>query len=239
MNTSYLRDSFDNIAKIEKKIKDAGHVELALELTTHRVTALHSIRHLEQEAVDKARAIAANPKRYHGYFTQTSDKMMVSDPCYSLDTWCQHVLDNVKAGQWMTTSTLKDEAEWGIRVAEITAFIGEEPKETDFVIEETADIGVDSGQAGFFDFEGYKTGKENDDRLEAEGQNAFGVNGSFYNTCCNVTLGDQQSGTVPQGFVSSSGYGDGSYPLHVVRNEKGKVTAVKVVFISDDDSEEE
>lgn len=239
MDTQQMLEQLENISKLEKEIKESGNMEIALKLMTERMAMERLVRFAQIDAEKESAKLQQNPKRYHGFFQQSSDKMMVSDPCYDLDTWCQHVLEDVTIGDWMTTSKLFDEGVWGVRVTEITAFIGAEPKDTDFILQDQVDIGVDSGQAGFFDYEYYKKGKENDNKIEDEGENAYNVKGSFYSTCCGISLDNKQSGTLEQGFVSASGYGDGGYPLYVVRDAEGKVTAVKVVFISEDELEEE
>ena len=35
-----------------------------------------------------------------GGFEVKSGKLMVSDPCYKKDTWCQKVLNDVRNGKW-------------------------------------------------------------------------------------------------------------------------------------------
>ncbi|MCC3352086.1 DUF4241 domain-containing protein [Ruminococcus albus] len=45
----------------------------------------------------------------------------------------------------------------------------------------------------------------------------------------------EQRGAAPlddKAFISSSGYGDGSYECFVARNPEGKIVAIKILFIS-------
>lgn len=35
-----------------------------------------------------------------GTFEVTSDKLVISDPCYHLGTWCMGTLSNVEPGLW-------------------------------------------------------------------------------------------------------------------------------------------
>lgn len=113
-------------------------------------------------------------------FEITSGKMIVTDPCYDKDTWCQAKLDNVKIGKWHATAEYSDEGDWGDRVASIWAWhdsLGITDPGRDFPnCNESipADIGVDSGQAGFFDLEQYPDDPHKDD--------------AFYDAVCKLTL---------------------------------------------------
>lgn len=97
-------------------------------------------------------------------------------------------------------------------------------------------VGVDSGQAGFFDqakFELVASSGNNhrNDTPEHE---------DFYEACGEKTLGSESWGVVnSMGAVSSSGYGDGGYPLYVRRDEDGKIVEARIVYISDQPDEEE
>jgi hypothetical protein len=60
---------------------------------------------------------------------------------------------------------------------------------------------------------------------------------------CKFTLASDGWGAYAAGAVSSSGYGDGMYPVYGAENQDGKVVALQLVFISqeeeDDDWEDE
>jgi hypothetical protein len=65
----------------------------------------------------------------------------------------------------------------------------------------------------------------------------------WYHACCELTLGPDSWGVLPNGVVSSSGFGDGSYAVYGLKNDGGEYVAFKVVFIDaaefeDDDDEE-
>jgi len=113
-------------------------------------------------------------------FEITSGKMIVTDPCYDKETWCQAKLDNVKIGKWHSTVEYSDEGEWGDRVAQILVWhdsLGIENPGRDFPScgeSIAAYIGVDSGQAGFFDIEKYPDDPHKDD--------------AFYDAVCKLTL---------------------------------------------------
>jgi hypothetical protein len=52
-------------------------------------------------------------------------------------------------------------------------------------------------------------------------------------------LADESWGVLPQGVVSSSGFGDGSYPVFGEKDENGEWVVFEVVFIYDEDEEED
>lgn len=159
--------------------------------------------------------ITNNPVVNIGSFTMSSGKMMVSDPCYEIGTWCQYQLDNVKNGVWNASMKRVDDGVWGIRIASIQAHIKYiSPSDDAWELVEVAHIGVDSGQAGFYDL----------DKFDSQSKEWYRKNG-------DITLSDRQGGVLDGGAVSSSGYGDGGYPLYVIKDNSGTVIAVKVIFI--------
>lgn len=83
------------------------------------------------------------------------EKVMVSDPCYGLGTWCQGVLKNVLPGQYDCSVEYSDEGDWGTRVSAIE--VTHESCKGKFIFLECEDfeVGVDSGTAGIFDYEYY------------------------------------------------------------------------------------
>lgn len=113
-------------------------------------------------------------------FEITSGKMIVTDPCYDKQTWCQAKLENVKIGKWWATVEYSDEDDWGDRVAQIWVWhdsLGIDNPGRDFPPCDEyipADIGVDSGQAGFFDLDKYPDDPHKDD--------------AFYDAVCKLTL---------------------------------------------------
>jgi hypothetical protein len=48
-------------------------------------------------------------------FEVTSGKMVLSDPCYTIPTWCQGVVDRVKNGTWVTEANKTDQDSWGLK----------------------------------------------------------------------------------------------------------------------------
>lgn len=166
------------------------------------------------------------------------DKVVVSDPCYKLDTWCSEVVENVKSGLWSSFIKKSDEGMWGIRVSELTA------NHNDYKLNNwehySSNIGVDSGQAGVFDFEYYRRDEHAKPSafIDEETQKEEGE--KWYSACCDLTCGtDEKAGVMVGGVVSSTGLGDGQYDLFVQREEANKIVAFKIVFISDKEEEED
>jgi hypothetical protein len=52
-------------------------------------------------------------------------------------------------------------------------------------------------------------------------------------------LGDEQWGVLPNGVVSSSGLGDGSYDVFGYKDENNEYVAFVVVFIYDDENDDD
>lgn len=83
-----------------------------------------------------------------------NSKVMISDPCYGLNTWCQGVIEGVLPGNYNCKAKLINKTYWGERVAAIE--VCHEDYKSPKYIPALLDIGVDSGQAGIFDYEYYK-----------------------------------------------------------------------------------
>jgi len=155
--------------------------------------------------------------------------VIVTDPSYDTETWCQAKLDNVKAGEYLTHCDIVDSDGWGERCSLLIA-VHSNYSANDLKWEvHPQEIGVDSGQAGIFDMAHYrKDGIEMQtpevgydgqpfDRLEAmlktekEGDD-------FYLKMCKFTLSEKKWGGFDYGVVSSSGFGDGGYVLYVAKD---------------------
>ena len=163
-----------------------------------------------------------------GTFEVKGNSLVVSDPCYEYGLWCCNTLTNVLSGNYTASVIYSDDN----RVATLQIIHNNySNSRINYSRQElySSDIGVDSGQAGFFDEEYYKEnqGGEFDDK------------DSFYGKCCDLTLSEIQGGVIDnKGTVSSSGYGDGCYPLYVIRNEDGKVVIAWIDFIDEEENEE-
>jgi len=167
----------------------------------------------------------------------TSGRILVSDPCY-LDS-AQHMFNFVEGcrnGIWKTEAEVSDEGDWGERVAVLSARC-EEPYTA---WKEIGIAGVDSGQMSIMDASHLQEWG-GDDRGHGWDPDAYA--GDFsYQGACEITLrdGDVRGGLLAKRMaVSSSGYGDGSYPVSVGYDRNGNVVAVKIEFIWEDEGENE
>lgn len=169
-----------------------------------------------------------------GSVTFESPVMRVTDPCYEKGTWCAGTLP-VVTGQW-EASAMIGPTSWGRRVRELrirhsslpaSVFEGLDTVFTDSGI----DAGVDSGQCGFFD----------DARYPVDPAQLEWDEGTFYGECCETTLDYKKPGggvvAGGAGVVTRSGFGDGGYPVLVLRNSAGDVTAAVLRYIGPEDDE--
>lgn len=176
-----------------------------------------------------------------GQFECTTGVLVISDPCYDLDTWCMGEIEKAKKGIWKAFVVMNDSGGWGVRCAELIALHEElSPQLMSQLYWEKSsiDVGVDSGQAGIFDKSSFKNDSliKEDPHFSRNHANEAGER--WYAACCDITLSDDQAGVLPGGAVSSSGYGDGMYDCFIVK--KGdEVVGVKIVFIGDDEDEDE
>lgn len=120
----------------------------------------------EQWDYDYERADIVLPSE-NGQDIELGDKVVISDPCYDRDTRCNGVLENVKPGIWHTKAENVNINNWGERCSALIAWHEdvEEPDEDDY--EETSiDVGVDSGQAGIYDYDHFAYIKDDKEREE-------------------------------------------------------------------------
>lgn len=175
-------------------------------------------------------------------FEIVSGRVFVSDPCYEPDGHCQVILENVHNGLWTMKMIHSTEGAWGRRVAELVCTANDCRPETGWQV--VGEMGVDSGQGGIFDAKYYRNDAiaENPD-YKYEDSPLVDVEGdgdNWYNLCCDRTLAEEFNGgsVIPYGAVSSSGYGDGIYNVHV-QYAKKEIVAIRIVFIGDEEEEEE
>lgn len=162
-----------------------------------------------------------------GSFEISSNAIRATDPCYDPDTKCAHTIENVKNGIWQSYVEYDFSDKYTISCLYIRHehYNVHDNDITDFI---TDDIGVDSGQAGFYDLFEY---------LNNHGGEFDDLN-SFYGKCCNCTNMMPNARTIEFGVTSSSGYGDGGYSLFVKKDENNNVIAAKIVFIQEDENED-
>lgn len=147
------------------------------------------------------------------YFTESVD---ITDPCYDRDTWCRMNGVKIKPGNykciaWMRPDTCTYEGKKydDTRVAIIGIYLdGNIPYANE--MEEIGEIGVDAGLAGFFN-----------DKPD--------YNDEEWSAFCD-SIHDGDAWIKDEGFFSSSGYGDGCYPVRACK-ENGEIVALEIRFI--------
>src|SRR3990167_1262110 len=133
-----------------------------------------------------------------GEFSVTSGEMQVADPCYDKSVLCTGIL-KVPNGKWMAAVRRQDEGGWGRRIKELMVWhseFGTQEAAEDSFIDSDIDVGVDSGQCGFFDAE-----------LYPDGERKYKNKDEFYRKICDMTLTPKSVGLVDFGVASSSGFG--------------------------------
>lgn len=172
-------------------------------------------------------AMKAEEVLYLGSIEFPSGKMVVSDPSYQRGTWCMLEDEPVGKGQWHVHVVTTDEEGWGRRPARIVLTREKDKLSADFGEKLKADIGVDSGQAGIFDSEIY----HNDEKAVAPFSD-LRPEEPWSSMCLQRTMDTADlCGLVPNGVVSLSGFGDGSYRLWKLKKGR-RVVQWTLVFIS-------
>ena len=139
----------------------------------------------------------------------------ITDPCYNKDVWCR-MNATVKAGSYecvVWKQTEKYEYEGKEHKYQIIGIIGIYlggiiPVQNQ--MEEIGYIGVDAGLAGFF---------MNKPDYTDEQWTEF---------CDSIRKGD--AWIKPEGFFSSSGLGDGGYPVYAYKDKDDNITALEIRF---------
>lgn len=156
-------------------------------------------------------------------FKTESGKLYVTDPCYMGFDPKYQALVHVRPGIY--TARVKPEggciAQFMITLEDRSISFEDQNWE-----EIHGDIAVDSGQCGFFDFNG-----------EEPIGGDYGTD-DFYGRACEATIETGEL-CIKEGAVSRSGYGEGGYPLFVLRDENEHIVALKLVFIRDEEDEDE
>ena len=150
---------------------------------------------------------------------KVTDKIIVADPCYHFDALGTLILDNVLRGKYTASAEVVDNRISSLAISHCDF------KNAILESESVGYIGVDSGQAGFFDLDFF---------CKNEGGEVGDLD-SFYGLACAITLSPKQAGVIKKrGVVSASGFGDGCYEVLVCKNEDGKIVAASTIFFEED-----
>jgi len=170
-----------------------------------------------------------------------SENVMVSDPCYTPDTWCQTKLDNVLPGLYNVEVERHDEGTgWGVRVSSITVIHKDYTDTDDW--EQHSECGVDSGQCGVFCMTSYRNDEMSVGITTPTLDNPFVLpyndkgGDMWYEKMCHFTLHKDQWGLYDTGVVSSSGIGDGQYPLDVMM-DGDKIVGMRITYLGNSDED--
>jgi len=167
-----------------------------------------------------------------------SENVMVSDPCYTPDTWCQTKLTNVLPGRYNVEVEKSDEGD----VSGIT--ILHESITDDGVSlewEDHSECSVDTGQCGIFCMTSYRNDGIVEGITTPTLNNPFVIpfredGDKWYEKICHFTLCEPQWGLYDTGVVSSSGIGDGLYPLEVMM-DKEKIVGMRITYLGNSDED--
>lgn len=176
---------------------------------------------------DHSRARRTNPQHELGGFVVDDGRLIISDPCYDHDdAWV--TLTDVTNGEW--TAYTERVISHGARIAALEVRAAGVDRDACEWSVHHEDAGVDSGQCGIW----------RSDAQLGQGEWTDGHQASFYHRSCEATRyppgpdpfdeGQSRGSVMPEGAVSSSGHGDGSYPILVARRS-GRVVGVRVEFI--------
>lgn len=156
-------------------------------------------------------------------------KIQVTDPCYAEDVWCRSIIDVIPGNYFCyvfhNTDKYVVEDESGsklvsdTRVGIIGIYLNGAIPPQKTMIEEKQ-IGVDAGLAGFFMKKPDYTDEQWDDFCNIVCEKNCSKDAWIFNDRINTV-----------GFFSTSGYGDGVYPVYVARNPKGEIYAAEIRFL--------
>lgn len=163
-----------------------------------------------------------------------NDKVVVSDPCYSIPSFGQKIVDNVLPGEYNVISEMTNTKNgFGTRNKNIIAVHSSYKINQKFKGSFNI-VCVDSGQCGIFDFDSYRNDSISD---IIENVIDFKIDKTesgdiWYENMCLLTLTTTDGwGVYKNGAVASSGYGDGLYELYLLTNKKNQVYGFKIRFI--------
>jgi len=133
--------------------------------------------------------------------------VMVSDPCYSDETWCQVKLKDVLPGGYITTVRKTEDPNWGNRCSVLLTVHEDYVEDTLSWRNYPGQVGVDSGQAGIFSMSSFK----NDD------------------IASSITTPDKTYDGRPFTLGLKDRDGDGGYRCLVAKH-KGKIVGIAIDF---------
>ena len=105
--------------------------------------------HIKDQFFNFDREDIEQPSKDGNDITLNQD-VIITDPCYDEDTWCNGTLTNVRPGTWHTKANYCNIEFWGDRCTSVIAWHESVDEPTEWELTDI-DVGVDSGQAGIID----------------------------------------------------------------------------------------
>lgn len=167
----------------------------------------------------------------------------VTDPCYDADVWCRATIKDMEPGTYGCYFS-REKSGKRVSCCRIVLESGEFTEETAARVKVGRSwrsiidaIGVDAGLAGFFsekpDFNGNEW-RDLCDKMFHGGPIAVGTRISK-DAFPDAFLASKENGTAfpngSDGFWTSSGWGDGGYPVYAMRNNKRHIVALEIRFL--------
>lgn len=154
----------------------------------------------------------------------------VLDPCYIPGSMHMEMKIEIPYGYtWEPYVEMTDEGFWGNRVAKLGITRNGFRNITSHNV---GYAGVDSGQMMIIDTDAIR--KWEDTEYDDESAPELSYAGA-----CRITLSEEQAGVIEDlAVVSSSGLGDGSYPVFVYEDALGQVERIEVDFLLKDDEDD-
>ena len=182
-----------------------------------------------------------------------SSEVYVSDPCYDKGTWCQLHLKGLLPGNYHVIVDIH-ETYGRNSVLRITHESMLKGKDSNLRFNYLGEAAVDSGQLGIFDAMSYrndqypvlpaklhKSRKKQDEWVVGEYYKSKDKEGEdWYDRITSYTCNTENSwGTYDAGVVTSSGWGDGFYPVYSALNSDQKIIALEIEFMSEENPEDD
>ena len=152
-------------------------------------------------------------------FQVTSGEVYITDPCYEEP---ENVVP-AQNGTWKVYCEVTEEPVWGGH--RVTRLVAEHTTISDINNISHLSSGVDSGQCGVFDAGSYPLTSHSD-------------RSKWYDEICKLTLKEPYYGVYSNGVCSSSGMGDGDYPV-TISDYNGKAVKIEIDFLINKEEEED
>jgi len=151
---------------------------------------------------------------YINDFEVKSNDIIIFDPCFSKNEWCSMLIEDVKRGIWESYVKINDDdgsiSELMVIYKNLLTSAYKNHKWNKI----ETDICIDSGQCAILDNDIFSSEKIN----------------TLKN--CKDTIKLYNYGSINNGVISLSGYGEGEYSCYVIDDING-IIGVKVIFIEE------